>query len=202
MAINGSTRRNLERFRCSQNVCINWGEVLGPEVDKFVSGHADILSCAKDLLLCPLLSAVASCMGPSTLIHITQHWVERPILWTVVAARRGERKSTVFRKVKMENLKLEQEIGALNNVNGDKSAPREIIDEQNIKLLVRSEQESLSESSSVLMILDDLGSLLTRKYIDTGSNLWDYGVLRRSYDGFEPMTQDHGNQNPLVQRSS
>ncbi|OWF40939.1 uncharacterized protein LOC110463141 [Mizuhopecten yessoensis] len=199
-AAESSTNRNyLDRFRNAQRIRVNWSEILGTDVDRFVCGHAAILSCAKDLLLCPLLTAVASCMGPNTVIHVGQHWQETPVLWTVVAARRGERKSTVFRKVLSENLKLEQEIGALNSVNNDQSVPRQIIDEQNIKRLFQSEQDISTDHKdapcSVYMVLDDLGSWISRNEIETERKAWDYGIFRRLYDGPDSPETNQGCQN-------
>lgn len=194
-----STRRNhIDRFRLAQSIRVNWSEILSNDVDKFVCEHAAILSCAKELLLCPLLTSVASCMGPNTTIQVSPHWQESPILWTVIAARRGERKTTVFGKVRNENLKLEQEIGALNSVNGDQSTPRRIIDEQNIKLLFNSEQETSRESSatsSVYIIQDDLGSWISRREVETEMKDWDYSVFRRLYDGPECPANNQDNQN-------
>ncbi|XP_060064700.1 uncharacterized protein LOC132545049 [Ylistrum balloti] len=190
----------LDRFRSAQHIRVNWNGILSTDVDRFVSGHAAILSCAKELLLCPLLSAVASCMGPNTVIDVNSHWQEIPVLWTVVAARRGERKTTVFRKVKNENSKLEQEIGALNSVNSDQSVPRLIIDEQNIKRLLQSDEDMSSDHhsaiSSVYVILDDFGSWFTRKEFEAEIKPV---VLRRLYDGPDlPATnqsyQKHNNK--------
>ncbi|XP_033748233.1 uncharacterized protein LOC117333185 [Pecten maximus] len=193
-----TTRNYMDRFRHAQNVQVNWSEILSNDVDRFVCEHAAILSCAKDVLLCPLLTAVASCMGPNTVIQVTPHWQETPILWTVVAARRGERKTAVFGKVKNENLKLEQEIGALNSVKSDQSVSRQIIDERNIKRLFQTEQDTpadQSATSSIYMIIDDLGSWISRKDIETKMKEWEYGVFRRLYDGPDCPPTDQDCQN-------
>ena len=40
----------------------------------------------------PLLTVIAACMGVKASVNVNTEWTEPMILWTVVAARKGEKK--------------------------------------------------------------------------------------------------------------
>ena len=50
-----------------------------------------------EYIFLPLLTASASFMGANTSLQINDSWSEPPILWTLVVARKGEKKSAAIK---------------------------------------------------------------------------------------------------------
>ncbi len=57
-----------------------------------IVGHAEAIGV-------PLLTVSASFMGVNASLRINEEWCEPSILWTVVAARKGEKKTAALERL-------------------------------------------------------------------------------------------------------
>ena len=72
--------------------------------------HADALGVPPEFILYPLLTSVAACIGVNGSIRINSTWVEPSILWLVVAAKKGEKKTAALRVIRRPFEKLQDEV--------------------------------------------------------------------------------------------
>ena len=91
-----STRINLDIFSDNLNLLIN--------------AHADAIGVPPEFILWPLLTAAASFMGTNALIKINEEWPEPAIIWLVVAARKGEKKTAALRHIRKPIEKIEEDL--------------------------------------------------------------------------------------------
>ncbi len=72
-------------------------QYLSPTLHRLVNCHADAIGAPIEFIFYPLLTAVASCMGVNSRVRINPTWTEPSILWFVVAAKKGEKKTAALR---------------------------------------------------------------------------------------------------------
>ncbi|KAL5017111.1 hypothetical protein ScPMuIL_006700 [Solemya velum] len=167
----GSVKDFVERFNKTQEINFNVREVTDALTYDFISAHASFLGCSELLIFSPILAAVASCMGPKTTVQINSEWQEKIILWFLVAARSGEKKTPVLNRVKDALRVVEEEVNALLTAqsNGlDKPlTERLIVDDSNIYNLsdVSETDSRIGESRSCLVMLDNFGTHLTNEHL-------------------------------------
>lgn len=185
-------RKYIERFRNAQKEKIKWKVILENDVYELIDTQSQIIGCAKELVLFPLLTTVASCMGPGTIIQVNPNWSEKMILWCLIGARRGERKSSAIRTMKVAAKKLEKEIDALhkaNTIDTDKSENESfeskfVIDEtciSNIKEILDKKRLLETGPPSILALMDDFANVM-KKY-ETFSNLCKIEDISHMYEG-------------------
>ena len=83
---------------------------LSPTLHRLVNCHADAIGAPVEFIFYPLLTAVASCMGVNSRIRINQTWTEPSILWFVVAAKKGEKKTAALRVLRKPLEQLQQKM--------------------------------------------------------------------------------------------
>ena len=105
---------------------------LSPTLHRLVNCHADAIGAPVEFIFYPLLTAVASCMGVNSRIRINQTWTEPSILWFVVAAKKGEKKTAALRVLRKPLEQLQQKM--VNNWEADisdekpKTPPQLLVD--------------------------------------------------------------------------
>ncbi len=62
-----------------------------------LESYAGAVGCPPEYIFLPLLTTCASFMGARSSLKINETWSEPPILWTVVVARKGEKKSAAIK---------------------------------------------------------------------------------------------------------
>ncbi len=73
--------------------------LFSPSLVKLVNAHADAIGVSPEFIFWPLLTATASMMGTSARIKINPEWCEPAIIWFVIAARKGEKKTAALRRI-------------------------------------------------------------------------------------------------------
>ena len=91
---------------------------LSPTLHRLVNCHADAIGAPVEFIFYPLLTAVASCMGVNSRIRINQTWTEPSILWFIVAAKKGEKKTAALRVLRKPLEQLQQKM--VNNCNSNR----------------------------------------------------------------------------------
>ena len=62
-----------------------------------MNGHANAIGVPQEFILWPLLTATASFMGTNAFVKINKEWWEPSIIWFVIAARKGEKKTAALK---------------------------------------------------------------------------------------------------------
>lgn len=87
------------RINKAQGIKLTWNDTCSPTLLKVVKAHADAVGSPKDYIFFPLITVAASFMGVNSRININEEWSEPAILWNVVAARKGEKKTAALKRL-------------------------------------------------------------------------------------------------------
>ena len=79
----------------AQTTCIEYGSISEPLVGMCVA-LSDTIGCPLEFIIFPLLTIVAGCMGINARIAINQMWTEPAIVWFIVAANKGQKKTAAL----------------------------------------------------------------------------------------------------------
>ena len=93
------TDEQQQRIIGARDARMDWPRVCSPDLHRLIEAHANAIGSPKEFILLPLLTASASLMGVNANVRIGPEWEEPAILWTVVAARKGEKKSAAFGRI-------------------------------------------------------------------------------------------------------
>lgn len=166
--IRGATQDFVERFNKAQEIHFNVEKATDTPTYNFISTHASSIGCSELLMFSPLLAAVANCMGTKTTVEISSEWQEQIILWFIVAARSGEKKSLVFNRVKDAVRVAEEDLRSVvtSQPGGMETL---LVDDYNVcrpDLLDFFEKHSkLNEPRPCLVMLDNFGSHLATGHL-------------------------------------
>ena len=87
------------RISKAQGVKLNWNKACSFELLNTLSAHAEAVGAPKEYIFFPLLTVSASFMGVNARININEEWSEPAIMWNVVAARKGEKKTAAMKRL-------------------------------------------------------------------------------------------------------
>jgi len=76
-----------------------WPKVASEPLHNVVEAHANAIGSPKEFIFVPMLTVAASFMGINAVVQINPEWSEPAILWTVVAARKGEKKTAAKKRL-------------------------------------------------------------------------------------------------------
>lgn len=88
----------------AQNTCLPFDTILSEPL----VGVGVVLSDAIEFILLPLLTIIAGCMGVNAHIAINQMWKEPAILWFIIAANKGQKKTAALRLLKKPLQEIEE----------------------------------------------------------------------------------------------
>ncbi|XP_067669929.1 uncharacterized protein [Haliotis asinina] len=179
-----AVRTYLKRIRLAQQTGLsNFDETFDIAIARLIKSHADAIGCTRETILFPLLVAVSACMGSETDVNIDTDWSEKPILWILVAGRRGDKKTPALKRIKTAICGLEKEIQALcrtqNSEIRDKHYPRFVIDEHNLPQVEES-IKMISGTHTLVGMFDNFGTFLRRRCLE--SKFFDPQLLLSIYD--------------------
>ena len=105
---------------------------LSDRLLKLVDAHADAIGVPHEFILWPLLTAAASFMGTNAFVQINAEWLEPSIIWFVIAARKGEKKTAALKRIRkpIEELQKKLQLEWKEDSTGTKPAtpPQLIVD--------------------------------------------------------------------------
>ena len=84
--------------------------VVTEAMKKVINANADAIGSPLEFIFFPLLSISAYFMGPNTRILVNEQWREPLILWTVVLADKGQKKSPALNRFVKPIQELEEEM--------------------------------------------------------------------------------------------
>ena len=93
-----------------QSKSLDFAKCTTPATRAILQSYAGAVGCPLEYIFLPLLTTCASFMGANTSIKINDSWSEPPILWTLVVARKGEKKSAAIKPLlqAMEAIEAEE----------------------------------------------------------------------------------------------
>uniref|UniRef100_A0A0B7AHL5 DUF3987 domain-containing protein n=1 Tax=Arion vulgaris TaxID=1028688 RepID=A0A0B7AHL5_9EUPU len=87
-------------YRTAQNIAFpDPKSACGERVGEWIEDLARGIGCPVEYVLVPLLPCVGSLLGTNTTIRVHRAWAEPPIVWSIVGASSGSRRSAVIRQL-------------------------------------------------------------------------------------------------------
>lgn len=87
------------RISKAQGVKLNWNNSCSSKLLNTITAHSEAVGAPKEYIFFPLLTVSASFMGVHARMSINEEWSEPAILWNVVAARKGEKKTAAMKRL-------------------------------------------------------------------------------------------------------
>ena len=82
-----------KRIAAAQEIQLDFSTTTTDRIRKLVSDYAASIGCPKEFFLLPLQSIAAHFIGPKTCVQVHSSLEEPIILWSVVMAHKGQKKS-------------------------------------------------------------------------------------------------------------
>ena len=86
-----------KKIQAAQSKCLDFAKCTTPATRDMLKAYAGAVGCPPEYIFFPLLTTCCSFMGASSCVKINETWTEPAILWTVVVARKGEKKSAALK---------------------------------------------------------------------------------------------------------
>ena len=86
-----------KRFQDAQAKSMDLSKYTTQTTKDILQAYAGAVGCPAEYLFLPLLTTCASFMGAQTKVKINDTWYEPAILWTLIVARKGEKKSAAIK---------------------------------------------------------------------------------------------------------
>ena len=83
---------------------------LSDRLIKLITAHADAIGVPHEFILWPLLTAAASFMGTNAFVRINAEWLEPSIIWFIIAARKGEKKTAALKRIRKPIEELQKKL--------------------------------------------------------------------------------------------
>lgn len=193
-----SDRILFQRMLRAWNVEFSWKDICSNNEKKFVQAYSKAIGCPDEFFYFPFLSCAAACMGKHAKVKVNSTWSEPAILWIVVAARKGEKKSAAA-SVLLDGIKKLEKREKLAQDESRESAdttesPRLYV---NLFSFERLHQLMAKNGSQMLGLFDEF-SLLNELISNNkgGKSLLDRKVFLSLYNGGE-WVRDYINQSSV-----
>lgn len=82
----------------AQAISLDMSKVASGPLNRLITAHANAIGSPLEFIFFPLLSIASHFTGPSTRIMINKDWLEPLILWNVVLADKGQKKSPALNR--------------------------------------------------------------------------------------------------------
>ena len=93
----------------AQSTCLPFETVLSGSLFCVCVALSDAIGCPIEFIVFPLLTMIAGCMGVNAHISLNQMWREPSILWFIIAANKGQKKTAALRLLKKPLQDIEEE---------------------------------------------------------------------------------------------
>ena len=88
-----------QRIIDAQSKHLDWAKSCSPTLLRTLDAHADAIGAPKEYILFPLLTVTASFVGVNARMCINPEWEDPSILWNIVVARKGEKKTAALKRL-------------------------------------------------------------------------------------------------------
>ena len=83
----------------AQCLCLDFGNVASEPLVGMCTTLSDAIGCPIEFIFFPLLTIVAACMGVNAQVKVNPIWYESAILWFIIAANKGQKKTATLEAV-------------------------------------------------------------------------------------------------------
>lgn len=120
----------LQKAQC---LCLDFSNIASEPLVGMCTALSDAIGCPIEFIFFPLLTIVAACMGINAQVKVNPIWYEPAILWFIIAANKGQKKTAALRLLKKPLLDIEQKEAEMWQANvedrkGSDTPPQLIID--------------------------------------------------------------------------
>ena len=91
--------KRLQKAQANRSFTIST-EFFSTELVQLIHAHSNAIGIPPEFILWPLLTTIASLMGTNASIKINDEWLEPSIIWFVIAARKGEKKTAALKRIR------------------------------------------------------------------------------------------------------
>ena len=98
------------RVTAAQKVVLDFETTTTPPIKDLIKANANAIGTPLEFIFFPLLSVSSHFMGPNTRVMINDQWNEPLILWNVVLAEKGQKKSPALNRFLQPIQKLEAQL--------------------------------------------------------------------------------------------
>ena len=117
MSLKQLPRQEVERrIAAAQTIHLDLGSATTERIHKLVTDYSTSIGCPKELFLLPLQSISAHFIGPKASIKIHDAWKEPIILWSIVMAHKGQKRSLALGCFNKELTEMEE---TLTSIDGE-----------------------------------------------------------------------------------
>ena len=97
------------KFQRAQSHCLDFSCILSEPLVGLCTALSDAIGCPFEFIFFPLLTIVAACMGINAQVKVNPIWSEPAILWFIIAATKGQKKTAALRIhfLKLNRMQLE-----------------------------------------------------------------------------------------------
>ena len=99
----------LKKAQASRKFSLS-ASFFSDELVALINAHSNAIGVTPEFILWPMLTAIASLMGTHAFIKINPEWIEPSIIWFVIAARKGEKKTAGLKRIKNPIEKLQKKL--------------------------------------------------------------------------------------------
>ena len=96
------------KLQKAQSSCVEFDKIASVPLVGMCTALSDAIGCPVEFIFFPLLTIVAACMGINAHVKVNPIWYEPAILWFIIAANKGQKKTAALRLLKKPLLDIEQ----------------------------------------------------------------------------------------------
>lgn len=119
-------KRYKKRIKQCSKLTIDIDDIAGRDTGRMVTAHSKAVGCPPEFIFFPLLTALAFCAGIQASVKVNPEWSEKLILWFVVAARKGGKKTPALERVKDAMAAIETDLQAKHKEEHPEASAREL----------------------------------------------------------------------------
>lgn len=206
-----STFNSLLEKAQERRIDFSTTKILSEDLLELLNAHADAIGVPIEFILWPLLTATASFMGINAHIQVNHEWSEPAIIWMVIAAKKGEKKTAALKRIKKPIEGIQEELRKKWEITDDEIRPAHppqlIIDHFSFEEL---HTVMLKNNCKVLGMFDELScfygqldlykhcSTVDRKTLLTLNGGGSWGRNFKSYSGHMQSTALNITGKPII----
>lgn len=150
-----------DKLQKAQSTCLDFSSLASEPLVGVCTALSDAIGCPVEFIFYPLLTIVAACMGINAHVKVNPIWYEPAILWFIIAANKGQKKTAALRLLKKPLLDIEHREAELWRANNDTNTkldtpPQLIIDNFSFEELHHVMKRN---GSQILGLFDEMSTL-------------------------------------------
>ncbi|XP_033099931.1 uncharacterized protein LOC117103491 [Anneissia japonica] len=201
----GIEQSTIEKRQHDAN-CIEteWDKICPSDVSSIFKEWATSIGAPPEFLFFPFLTVASAMMHIDTVVQIRPSWSEPPIIWTILAARKGEKKSAALKLI-IDALTMvaKQESDTPESTPNDKTTPSDKSKQEKVLFMTNTQftfhklHEVMKENrGEALLVYDEIASLYEQLEHGANGSQSDRKILLslNGGDAWSRASQNSGHQ--------